>query len=305
MRLSLVLLAAAAALAFTAVAGAAQPYAEPTGDAGAAPDLGQTTVDNDPREVVFRIGVPARFPEPDEMYLLRIDADTNPGTGDEGDDVRVVQMGTSANVMTWNGSDWVDAPSSGIHVRVEISASAGEWVVTLPRTLLSNTSGFVFMIMSAKFSGDDIVGTDVTGPWRYDVVLTQCSNGRDDDADGKVDLTDHGCQDGEDDLESDDPYTLSIVRPTVTPAVGHAGKPIVVRARVTRVETQQPVQTGSVRCTATLGRVTKHWAGRLGAGTATCTVAVPKTARRTTIRGTIKVSSRSRTTSAPFSFRIG
>jgi len=304
MRLSLVLLAAAVSLAFTAVAGAVQPYAEPAGDAGAAPDLGQTTVDNDSREVVFRIGVPARFPETDEMYLLRIDADADPGTGDEGDDVRVVQMGTSANVMTWSGSGWVDAASSGIRVRVEISASTGEWVVTLPRTLLSTTSGLVFMILSGKFSGEDVVGTDVAGPWRYDVVLKQCSNGRDDDADGKVDLTDLGCQDGEDDLESDDPYTLSIVRPTVTPAVGRAGKPSVVRARVTQVETQQAVQTGSVRCTATLGRATKRWAGRLGAGTAACTLAVPKTARRTTIRGTITVSSRSSTTSAPFAFRI-
>jgi hypothetical protein len=304
MRLSLVLLAAAAALAFTAVAGAVQPFAEPTGDAGAAPDLGQTTVDNDPREVILRIGVPARFPEPDEMYLLRIDADANPGTGDEGDDVRVVQMGTSANVMTWNGSDWVDAPSSGIHVRVEISASAGEWVVTLPRTLLSNTSGFVFMVISAKFSGDDIVGTDVAGPWRYDVVLKQCSNGRDDDADGKVDVGDLGCEDGEDDLESDDPYTLAIARPTITPTVGRPGRQVVVRASVTQLETQRPVQTGSVRCTAKLGRVTKRWAGRLGAGTAACTLAVPKAAKRTTARGTITVSSRSSTTSAPFSFRI-
>jgi|RhiMetStandDraft_4_1073278.scaffolds.fasta_scaffold08503_1 hypothetical protein len=298
------LLVAVAGLALVSAAGAEQRYTEATGDAGAAPELGQTTVENDAGRVVLTIGVPPRFPEPDELYLLRIDTDSNPGTGDEGDEVRVVQMGTSANVMTWNRSDWVDAPSSGIHVRVEISASAGQWLVTLPRTLLSNTSAFDFMVISAKLSGEEVVGTDVAGPWRYDLTSTQCSNGRDDDADGKLDVADLGCEDGEDDLESDDPFTLAIGRPTVTPSATRSGAQVTVKAPIRQVETNEAITAGTVRCSAKIGASTRRWAGRLASGTATCTLRAPKVSRPTSVRGSLTVSSKSKTASMRFAFRV-
>ena len=104
------------------------------------------------------------------------------------------------------------------------------------------------MVISAKFDGDAVAGVDVApnaGTWRYELVLKQCANGRDDDGDGKIDSTDLGCSGTEDDLESDDPYTLSIGRATATPTSAKSGKPVVVRAQVRQVETGQAIRSGT------------------------------------------------------------
>jgi len=308
MRLSITVLAALGALMLASVAGAEQRYTDATGDSGAAPDLGQVAVSNDSGQVVFRVSVPARLPEPDEAYFLAIDSDGNVDTGKDGLEVRVFQMAVSSNVDTWNGSEWVDAPSGGISLRMELTGETGVWVVTLPRTLLANTTAFSFWLMSAKFNGDEMVASDDApdgnGAWRYELALKQCSNGQDDDRDGKTDIHDLGCSDGEDDLESDDPYTLAIVRPSVTPAVVRTGTPITIKARVTQVETKQPITTGAVRCTAKIGTATRRWAGRLTSGTAVCALRAPKVSKPTSVKGSITVSSKSKTATAPFAFRV-
>lgn len=307
MKRSMTLLAVVAALASAGAASAEQRYADATGDAGAAPDLGQVTVSNDAGNVRFDIAIPQRAPAPDEAYLLLIDSDSNGTTGEEGADVEVFTMNGSSNVKSWNGSAWVDAPSGGTSVRMATGAGVGSLLVSLPRTLLGNTQAIRFVVLSAKFSGEEVVATDAApgqiSPWEYALVLTQCANGRDDDADGKIDVADLGCGDGEDDLESDDPYTLAIVRPTVTPTVARAGTAVAVKARVTQVETKQPVATGAVRCTAKVGAMTRRWAGQLVSGTATCRLTVPRKAKPSTVRGTVAVTSKSSTASAPFSFR--
>lgn len=302
------LLVAVAGLALAGAAGAEQRYTDTAGDSGAAPDLGQVTVSNDSGHVVFKAAVPARLPEPDEAYLLGIDSDGNAGTGSNGLELRVFEMGVSSFVESWNGSAWVDAPSGGISVRVELSAGTGLWVVTLPRTLLANTNAFAFWLQSAKVSGEEIVASDYSpdgsGAWRYEVVLNQCANGGDDDGDGKVDVQDAGCTDGEDDLESDDPYTLAIGRPTATPAAARSGAQVTVRAPIRQVETNQAITAGAVRCSAKIGASTKRWAGRLTAGTATCTLRAPKVSKPTSVRGSITVRSRSKTASTSFAFRV-
>jgi hypothetical protein len=308
MRFSIVtLLVAVASFGLAAVAGAEQRYTDATGDAGAAPDLGQVVVSNDATTVLLDIAIPARLPEPDEAYLVIIASDSNAATGENGTDVRVFETGGAGNAEVWNGSAWVDAPSAGIRIRVEIFADGGRLLVELPRTLLGNTSAFRFIVMSAKFSGEEIVATDFApgdASWEYSLKLAQCSNGSDDDADGKVDAADLGCRDGEDDLESDNPYTLAIGRPTVTPSVGRAGKLVTVKARVAQVESRKPITTGAVRCMAKIGPATRRWPGQLTTGTAMCRLMVPKPAKSTTIRGSITVSSKSKTASTSFAFRV-
>ncbi len=306
MRLFMTLAVVAVALGLAAVAGAEQRFTDATGDSGAAPDLGQFVVTNDSNQVVIEISAPARLPQPEEAYLLEIDTDANGSTGKEGFEVHVFAMSLSSSVETWNGSDWVAATPTGISVRFEFSATTGLWRVTLPRTLLSNTSAFTFRTLAAKFSGENVVGLDAApdgGTWRYELALKQCANGRDDDGDGKLDSSDLGCSGTEDDLESDDPYTLAIDPARVTPASGRAGKPIVVRARVRQVETNQPLSSGTVRCMMKVGSKTKRSAGQLASGTATCRLMSPKVAKRTTVRGTITVTSKSASISTPYSFR--
>ena len=306
MRMFAGLVAVVVTLGLAAVAGAEQRYADGAGDNGNAPDLSQVVVTNDTSQVVFQISAPARLPAPEEAYLLQIDSDRNTATGDDGFEVQVFTMGVSSYVETWSGSDWVDAPSGGISVRFEFSSGSGLWRITLPRTLFSNSSAFNFQSAAAMFSGGSIVGFDRApdgGTWLYELALKQCANGRDDDGDGKIDTSDLGCSGAEDDLESDDPYTLSIGRTSVTPASGRAGKPIVVKARVTQVETGQAIATGTVGCAMKVGSATKRTTGQLASGTATCRLLAPKVAKPTTIRGTITVTSKATSVSAPFAFR--
>lgn len=307
MRWFMTLLVVAAALGLAAVAGAEQRYSDAAGDSGGAPDLGQFVVSNDTSQVVVQISAPGRLPEQGEAYLVEIDSDGNPASGKDGFEVRVFTMSVQGFVYIWNGAEWVDAPPAGISIRFELSANMGLWRITLPRTLLSNTSAFTFKTASAKFSGDDIVGLDSApdgGTWRYELALKQCANGKDDDGDGKVDSSDLGCSSTDDDLESDDPYTLEIDRPTLTPASGRAGKPITVKARVRQVETNAPLAIGRVSCTARSGAGTQRSAGKLASGTASCRLMAPKVSRPTSVRGTITVTSKSASVSAPFSYRV-
>ena len=52
-------------------------------------------------------------------------------------------------------------------------------------------------------------GTIGTGTFFYDLTFPQCSNGKDDDGDGKVDRQDPGCSGATDDNESDDPVHVT------------------------------------------------------------------------------------------------
>jgi hypothetical protein len=306
MKIAMTLVVAAGALGLAAVAGAEQRYTDATGDNNTAPDLTQVEISNTTTHVSFAIVAPSRLPE-NEAHLVLIDTDASSSTGDDGNEARIFMMFPGVTVETWNGSSWVDAPSTGMSGRFELSfASTSYWRVSLPRSVLSDSTAFDFVVISAKMVGEAVESVDVApdrGSWHYELALKQCANGRDDDGDGKVDSSDLGCSGPDDDLESDDPYTLSIGRPSVTPGTARGGRPVVVRARVLRVETKQPLQSGSVRCLTRIGSKTVRSPGRLTAGTATCRLTAPKVARPSTVRGTVTVTSKTATVSAPFSFR--
>jgi hypothetical protein len=136
---------AAAALVLAAPARADQTFTDATGDNGPAHDITSVVVSNDATQVVLRFSVPNPWPNlrqaEDQAWLLMIDADRNPSTGDGGEEVRVFQQ-SGAFVEVWNGSAWVDAPPAGISVRFELSSSSAAWRVQLPRELLGGTTGF-------------------------------------------------------------------------------------------------------------------------------------------------------------------
>jgi hypothetical protein len=303
------MLIAAVALVLVAPARADKTFTDPAGDSGAAYDVTSVVVSNDATQVVLRFPVPNPWPNfqqaADQAWLLMIDTDENPSTGDSGDEVRVFQQG-GAMVEVWNGSAWVDALPAGISVRFELSSSSAGWRVQLPRDVLGRTTGFDFRLVFAKWSGNEIVGGDRgpdVGSWRYDLVLTQCANGRDDDGDGKIDAADRGCANTLDDAEGDEPVTPRLQRPVVTPAKAGAGRLVTVRAPALQLETGQPVATGRVVCAIRVGATRKQVTGRVSAGVATCKFAVPRVLRPTTVRGTMTIVGTTR--SVPFSFRAG
>jgi hypothetical protein len=302
-------LIAAVALVLVAPARADKTFTDQAGDSGAAYDVTSVVVSNDATQVVLRFPVPNPWPnlqQPgDQAWLLMIDTDENPSTGDDGDEVRVFQQG-GATVDVWNGSAWVDAPPAGISVRFELSSTSAGWRVQLPRDLLGRTTGFDFGLVFAKWAGEEIVGIDRApdgGSWRYDLVLAQCANGRDDDGDGKIDAADRGCANTVDDAEGDETVTPRLLRPVVTPAKAGPGRPVTIRATAQQLETGEPVATGRVVCTIRVGTTRKQASGRISAGVATCKLVAPRVSRPTTVRGTMTIVGTTR--SVPFSFRVG
>jgi hypothetical protein len=303
------ILVAAAALVLAAPARADQSFSDPAGDNGVAHDVTSVVVSNDATQVVLRFPVANPWPNlrqaDDQAWLLMIDADRNPSTGDGGAEVRVFQLG-QALVDVWNGSEWVDAPPAGISVRFEISSSSAAWRVQLPRELIGGTTGFDFQLVFAKWAGDEIAGADRgpdSGSWRYELALAQCANGRDDDGDGKVDAADRGCAGTSDDAEGDEPVTRRLLQASVTPGKVRPGRVVTVRAAARILETSEPITTGSVVCTIRVGAAAKRVTGRISGGLATCRVAAPRVSRPTTVRGTMAIGGT--TGSVPFSFRVG
>ncbi len=301
--------AVAAALVLAAPAHADTTFNDPAGDSGAAHDVTTVTVSIDATEVVLHFPVPNPFPNlrqaDDQAWLLMIDADRNPSTGDDGEEVRVFQR-SSASVEVWNGSGWVDAPPNGISVRFELSSSSAAWRVQLPRTLLPGTTGFDFELVFAKWVGDEIAAADRApdnGSWRYELAIAQCANGRDDDGDGKTDSDDRGCVGTNDDVEGDEPVTPRLLRVSVAPVKARAGGSVLVRARAQQLETAKPVTSGSVVCTMRTGATTRRVSGRIAEGIATCRLIAPRVSAPTTVRGSMTIVGSKHT--MPFSFRVG
>ena len=94
----------AAALVLSAPAQADTSFSDPAGDSGAAHDITVVAVANDATQVVVTFPVPNPWPNfrqaGDQAWLLLIDADRDPSTGDLGDDVQVQRDG--ALVHVWN-----------------------------------------------------------------------------------------------------------------------------------------------------------------------------------------------------------
>src|SRR4029079_6448720 len=91
------MLIAAVGLVLAAPARADKTFTDPAGDSGAAHDVTSVVVSNDATQVVLRFPVPNPWPNlqqpPDQAWLLMVDTDENPSTGDSCDEGRVVQRG--------------------------------------------------------------------------------------------------------------------------------------------------------------------------------------------------------------------
>lgn len=293
-------------------AAADQTYTDPPGDAtGGAPDITGIAVANDGAgKITFDITV-AGLPAADTFVAVPLNTDLNAGTGDEGVDYEFFFSGAVGVglLFRWSGSDYVP------HVVPSFRSSYANGVVHLEvnRADIGNTSGFVFWVSAVKVSGNQVVGFDDApdGTAVYQYALAQhpaCSDKIDNDSDGKVDFgADPGCSSATDTDETDPPpppppLKLSAGKPTALVGPAKAGSAFTVAMTVTRSD-GKPF-AGAVACKAKAGTATLRAAGRAVAGTARCTMRLPKTAKGKRLTGTITASAGTAKIAKPYAFAI-
>lgn len=304
-RMLLVAVAGLAALVLAAAAGADQTYGDASGDSGAGTDLRSATVTNDASgniSIAVTVGNPLLS---NHVIVVFIDSDNNAGTGASGLGAEYEMFAfptAGGQILAWNGSTF--APATAPSFR--LTAAGNVQTFTFNRSDVGNTSAFAFGIVSASVDNGQLNVWDVMPEndfFLYTLVFPQCSNGKDDDGDGKIDGQDLGCSGPTDNLESDDPVHVALGTTRVLPLHPKAGGRVVVSAPALRTETGQAPESGSVRCAARIvGGAALRGAGSFAGGRAACTFTVPRTAKGKTVRGTMVLTYQTATATKPFSF---
>jgi hypothetical protein len=234
-----------------------------------------------------------------------INADKNRSTGGDGDEYWMVGgPDVGVGFFAWNGSSFALTNPASFSVG---AAAANVTEFRFNRADIGNVTGFEFVVISVSFDGDQIKFWDAapnSGYFTYDLSFPQCSNGKDDDGDGKTDSQDLGCSSTTDDNEADDPVTIRLGAAKVVPARPKAGKTVVVSVPTTRVETSQPLDGGTVACTAKVAGKTLKGSGSVASGKAVCRFKVPAKTKGKTVRGTVVVTYQTATARAAFAFKV-
>lgn len=280
-------------------------FTDPPGDSGAAPDITQLVVLNDLAGTIT-LRVTTALPIGDaSLIFIGLDADSNPSTGDFGDEYLLAAgLGGFTRIEKWDGTNWVKTTVPSL-----VSVISGNVVeLRIARQDVGIVTSFGVSAAAALFDANDKFVTEDDAPdsgqWIYVLAFPQCSNGKDDDRDGKVDSQDLGCSSPSDILESDDPVTLRSSKVIVSPTQPRAGKKVLVSAPITRVETGLGISSGTARCVARVGATTLKGVGNVGSGRASCRFTMPAAAKGKTARGTMTVTHLARTAVIPFTFRV-
>lgn len=276
MKLRLALAAAATALLAVPVAMADADFTDPSGDAGGAPDVIDVGVFNDSgNRVVFGAKIAGgKAMAADGEIVFVIDSDKNAATGSNGWDYVVVLSGDKKwNLLSWNGTEWVEAPANTARLYLYDDVV----LFGLDRSELGNTASFDFFVESNQYAGEQVVATDTApdgeGVWSYAVVRK----------------------------------TLGIAAtPIVAVTKGGArqGKAFVVGYRYGRTDSPEPAAGAKTTCTVTLGG--KRIAARVGSSSevAACTVALPKKAAGTLLKLTLKTTYRGTSVTRSYSTKV-
>lgn len=276
-------------------------FTDPTGDAtGGAPDIAQAVLSNDVTGLITIKVTTAAPLASGSLIIVDLDTDLSPANGAE---YAILAGVSGAGLLKWDGKDYVESGAAVVMTR-----SGNVLELKVKRADIGNVTKFGFDVVSIIFdTSDKVVGEDAApdgGEFTYALTFPQCSNGKDDDGDGKVDADDLGCSSETDNLESDDPVTLKTGPAKVVPAKPKAGKVAVVSAPVTRVETGVGIPAGTVKCAGRAGAKALKGTGRVTGGRASCTFKLPAGAKGKTVRGSITVTYRGKTKVVPFSFKV-
>jgi hypothetical protein len=292
-RRTIALAAAAGALtlaltvAVGAVAGTAsnsQTFTDATGEDPAAPDVTTIVTSNDDAGLItFQVNVSNRPAlTPDMLFLIFVDS--VPGTGDAdtfGADYALQLLPEGVGLFKWNGSDYLFADSQA---GVAYTYTPAGPVLRVGASALGAPKSINFIVIAASgitFGADgqsnfDNVRVDVApgfGTFTYEVKTT---------------------------------LVLTAVQVTTSPKPARAGKAFSAAMAVTRNDTGSLVTAGTVTCTARIGSTTlQAKARRVANGIAACSWTLPKTAKGTTVRGTITFTVDGTQLTRPFAAKIG
>jgi hypothetical protein len=268
-------------------------FTDSTGEDPAAPDVTTVVVSNDDKgNLTFVFNTPNRPTlTADLLFLLFIDTDANSATGDPdslGADYAIEldgPLGGAAGIgmFRWNGTDFT---SQGVPQSSLIFSYANGPTIKVNVSELGATKRFNFGVFAV--SGVALLPT-----------------GEPDFANVHIDLapdSGHGFYTYEVQITPPSLVVKSFSTRPLRPRSGNAYTAIMVYARS---DGATPSDTGAVTCRATIGGRSVKASASTSVGTrATCTWAIPKTAKRKTIRGTITVQSGGLKTSRAFSARV-
>lgn len=270
------------------VAANSQTYQDVTGEDPAGPDITTTVVSNDDAgAITFQIAIPNRPSFTADMLLLMF-LDTVPGAGDAdslGADYAIQLVPEGAALFKWNGSDFrADTPQRTLTTSYAAGATIGISAAELgaPKTINFLIIAISGIVVGANGEEDfsnirrDIAPTGGFGggatTWSYEVRTVLA-------------LTEAGF--------------------TTSPSPARAGAPFSAAVAATRNDTQGLVRSGTVTCQARIGSTRAALRGsRVQNGVATCSWAIPKTAKGKTIRGTVTLTVDGARLTRSFSARI-
>jgi hypothetical protein len=171
---------AAATLAPASSAATSEPtsFTDPTGDAGAAPDITTVKVSNDDvGQFTFDVAFATPYGS-DAILALYLDADMNESTGNPselGADYLFYDDHASHtfSLLEWNGTDWEDAPSTAT-VSLSIAADGMSITVSANRSVLGGTSAFNFVVYAfpSGSSDEEDDAPSGSGSWQYKLKPT-------------------------------------------------------------------------------------------------------------------------------------
>ena len=275
----------AAALAVPAAASPSQTFTDPVGDAPPTTDIASVVASDDGQgALTIQVSIPGLQALPPNLAVVAaIDADMNRLTGsqdpsDQGTDALVFSDGSNLFASTWSGADFTRTDISAARPAPATSFAAGILTLTIPTQALHITEGIRFDVESALFAADGSVdrasfdAAPGAGTWTY--LLG--------------------------------PPKLTLLRPAITPAHPPAGGRFTAAMVVRESVTGRPAGAGTVTCRFTVGG--RRVAGVKGAVTASgrvsCAGAVPASAAKSPLRGTIEYRYRGVTVRQAFSARV-
>jgi hypothetical protein len=298
-RAAAVLVAVASLLLLLALtpAGSASPtnaaansvtFTDSTGEDAAAPDITTTAVSNDDQGMItWKINTPNRATLTGDMeFLIFLDSDANPGTGDDGFDYVIDLPGPLSGaafvgLFRWNGTDFT---ATGVPQSSLTFSYANGPTIRLNRADIGGTSRFGFLAIAVSgvvlgpsgepdYTNIHIDRAPEIGTYSYDVKIT--------------------------------PPRLVVRSFSMKPLTPRAGRPVSVAVTFARSDGAAPSAPPTATCRATVGGRALRASGSVATNSrATCTWALAKTAKGKTIRGTITVQADGLKASRPFTARV-